>query len=348
MDQPVVKTDRLTKRYGSTVGIDSLNLELGAGEIFGFIGPNGAGKTTTIRLLLDLIRPTSGSATVFGMEVRRSAMEIRSRSGYLPGNISLFDRLTSEELFDWLGRFRVGYQRSAALALAERLTLDCSRRIGELSTGNRQKVGLVQAFMHRPELLILDEPTAGLDPVVRREFRELLAEVQRDGATVLLSSHVLAEVEGICDRVGTIVDGRLTGTTAMEDLELLTSRRIKVIFDGYCSVRDLRLLPGVRNLTATVDASCSDHGGTDEHRRTIVELDASGPLDRLITEMSRYHIVDFLSRAMTLEEVFLQDLDGLTEPAGTDDPGRLEQQDPRLDPSIDPTGLEQEEMPYVR
>lgn len=309
-EEPVVRTRSLTKMYGPTVGVDSLDLELVAGEIFGFIGPNGAGKTTTIRLLLDLIRPTSGSATVFGLDVRDSATEIRRRCGYLPARLSLFGRMTPADLFDWLGRFRAGYDRGYAHGLAERLTLDCSRRIGELSTGNQQKVGIVQAFMHRPELLILDEPTSGLDPLVRREFRTLLQEVRTEGATVLLSSHVLAEIEGVCDRVGTIVEGRLRGTTAVGDLPLLSSRRVKVTFDGYCSVRDLELLPGVRNLSVQIDRASSDNGGTDEHRRTIIELDASGSLDKLLTEVSRYYVVDFLSRPMTLEEHFLEDYDG--------------------------------------
>ena len=298
MDSPIVATRGLTKRYGSVIGVIDLDLELVAGEIFGFIGPNGAGKTTTIRLLLDLIRPTAGRATVFGLDSRRSAIEIRSRVGYLPGQLTLFDRLTAVELFDWLGRFRPGYERAHALDLARRLSLDPGRPIGELSTGNRQKVGLVQAFMHRPDLLILDEPTAGLDPLVRRQFRALLAETRAAGGTVLLSSHVLAEVEEDCDRVGTIVEGRLRSVDSVDELRARSRRRVRVVIEGPAPVDALRGIDGV--------------GGVVAEQRpgdglTAIDLDITGPTDPLIKQLAGCRVVDLLSRPMSLEEVFLEE-----------------------------------------
>jgi len=307
VDDPVVATRSLTKLYGRTVGVCDLDLELVTGEVYGFIGPNGAGKTTTIRLLLDLIRPTSGSATVFGLDSHRSAIDIRRRVGYVPARLAFHDRLTAEELFAWLGRLRPGYERAAALALAERLDLDVGRRIGELSTGNRQKVGLVQAFMHRPELLILDEPTSGLDPLVRREFRNLLVETRTEGATVLLSSHVLAEVEDMCDRVGTIVDGRLRSVNSVDELQLLSRRHVRVAFEGPIGPGELAVLPGVDNVHVVEEAAARPD-------RTTIELDVTGSLDRLIKELGHHTIVDFLSRSMSLEEIFLESYDGAERP----------------------------------
>ncbi len=304
MDPAVVETRALTKRYGRTVGVADLDLELHPGEIFGFIGPNGAGKTTTIRLLLDLIRPTSGSVALFGLTSDRAAVEIRHRIGYLPARLTLYDRMNAADLFDWLGRFRPNYDAGYARALAERFSLDCSRRIGELSSGNRQKVGLVQAFMHRPDLLILDEPTSGLDPVVRREFRELVSTARDDGATILLSSHVLAEVEDVCDRVGTIVTGRLRAVTGVDELAKRSRRHIRVVYaadDGGQSRRLARLsaLPEVHGLRS----------GDAANGRPVIELDAVGPVHRVIKTLADGRMVDLVSRAMTLEEVFLESYD---------------------------------------
>ncbi|MEM9655287.1 MAG: ABC transporter ATP-binding protein, partial [Actinomycetota bacterium] len=220
----VVETDGLSKRYGEVVGVADLDLAIQPGEVFGFIGPNGSGKTTTIRLLLDFIRPTSGTAAIFGLDSHRSSLETRRRLGYVPGDLTLFDRLTADDLFTWLGRLRVRHDPGHAAELADRLMLDPSRKIGDLSTGNRQKVGLVQAFMHRPELLVLDEPTSGLDPIVRRSFQELVAEVAAEGATVFLSSHVLNEVEDVCDRVAMITDGRLRRIDEITDLRARSHR----------------------------------------------------------------------------------------------------------------------------
>ena len=189
---PAIELEALTKYYGSTRGIDELDLTVDRGEVMGFIGPNGAGKTTAIRVMLDFIRPTSGAARVLGLDSRAHALELRHRVGYLPAELAFFDALTTTEYVRWLERVRE-CPPDRAFELAERLGLDTSRRIGELSSGNRRKVGLVQALLHRPELVILDEPTAGLDPIVQREFRRLVAEARDAGTTVFMSSHILCD-----------------------------------------------------------------------------------------------------------------------------------------------------------
>ncbi|MCH7706430.1 MAG: ABC transporter ATP-binding protein, partial [Chloroflexi bacterium] len=204
MGDTVILTEGLTKSYGKSRGIVDLNLEVRAGEVFGFLGPNGSGKTTTMRLLLDFIRPTRGRAEVFGLDVRTESMEIRRRVGYLPGDLAMYENLTGRELLTYFANLQGGVSWSYTEALAERLGLDLSRPIRTLSTGNKQKVGLVQAFMHQPELLVVDEPTSGLDPLVRQEFYRIVQEAKAEGQTVFLSSHILAEVERIADRVGII------------------------------------------------------------------------------------------------------------------------------------------------
>jgi len=198
-DQPAVFTEGLTKYYGRQPGIIDLDLEIPPGEVFGFLGPNGAGKTTTIRLLLDLIGPTRGSASLLGVAVRRNAAEARERVGYLPGELVLYEDLTGRATLEFLASLRTGSDLGYGQKLADRFGLDLDRRVGDLSKGNKQKLGVVQAFLHHPELLILDEPSSGLDPLVQREFHGLVREVAAQGGTVFFSSHVLAEVERLAD-----------------------------------------------------------------------------------------------------------------------------------------------------
>ena len=216
--------ERMTKRYGRHRGVAGLDLEVAPGCVFGFLGPNGAGKTTTIRVLLDLIRPTSGAALVLGLDSRRHSMAIRQRSGYLPGELSLYGRLTGDETLRYFANLRGGVDPGAVHALCERLDFDPGKKVAELSTGNRRKLGLIQALMHRPELLILDEPTAGLDPLVQHEFYHLVEEAREAGQTVFLSSHNLPEVQRVCDRVAFVREGTLL---AVEDVADLTGRAVR-------------------------------------------------------------------------------------------------------------------------
>ena len=245
----MIETSGLCKLYGKKPALVDLDLSVREGEVFGFIGPNGAGKTTTIRLLLDLIRPTRGSARVLDLDSRRDGVPLRRRVGYLPGELALYEDLTARELLRWLAGLRAGAGRGSIEPLAERLALDLDHPIRSLSKGNKQKIGLVQAFMHEPELLILDEPTSGVDPLIQREFHEMLHEARGRGQTVFVSSHVLSEVERIADRVGIIRDGRLV---VVDDVGALKARAVRQVeihfsepvppdaFEGLTGVRDAR------------------------------------------------------------------------------------------------------------
>ena len=215
MSEGIIHTEGLTKSYGKNRGVIDVSLDVRPGEVFGFLGPNGAGKTTTIRTLLDFIRPNSGVAKVFGMDAHRQSRDIRRRIGYLPGDLALYENLKGADMLRYMGNLRGGVEWNDVQQLAERLHSDLSRPIRTLSQGNRQKIGLIQALMHKPELLILDEPTNGLDPLIQQVFYRLISEVEEQ--TVFLSSHNLPEVERVCDRVGIIREGRLI---AVEEVSL--------------------------------------------------------------------------------------------------------------------------------
>ena len=204
-----IRTSALAKDYGLGRGLFDLDLQVGAQEVFGYLGPNGAGKTTTIRLLMGMIRPSSGSAYIFGLDCRRDSVAVKRKVGYLPGDIPQFGSLRGGEVVAYLAGMRGGVDRKNVRSIAERFDLDLGRRFREYSSGNKQKLGILLAFMHRPDLLILDEPTRGLDPLNQQQFYALLREARDGGATVFLSSHILSEVENVCDRVGIIRAGRL-------------------------------------------------------------------------------------------------------------------------------------------
>ena len=291
MAETAIVTEGLTKYYDGRRGVVDVALEVRAGEVFGFLGPNGAGKTTTIRLLLDLIRPTAGRARVLGLDVREGSLEIRRRVGYLPGELALWERMTGAELLAFLGELRGGVDRRYVAELAERLDCDLSARIDSLSHGSKQKVALIQAFMHRPELLILDEPTTGLDPLMQEEFQRMVAEVRAEGRTVFLSSHILREVERTCDRVGIIREGRLV---AVEDVGDLRARELRVLdlrFAEPVPASAFQGLPGVQEVEAQGDG---------------VRLTVAGPLDAVVKAAARYEVVDLTSHEPSLEEIFLR------------------------------------------
>jgi ABC-2 type transport system ATP-binding protein len=284
-----IRTEKLSKYYGKRRGVVELELEVKAGEVFGFLGPNGAGKTTTIRMLLDLIRPSSGQAWVLGQPVRGNA-RLRQRIGYLPGELSFYDGLTAWELFSYFGRLRGRLDTAYLKQLIERLDLDPSRKLRTLSKGNKQKVGLVQAFMHRPELLILDEPTAGLDPLLQIEFQKMVREVQRQGATVFLSSHVMGEVQALCDRVGIIREGRLVAVSAIHELAERSLRRVRIRFDEAVNPKEWAQVPGLKDLRFDGE---------------WLEATVQGSLDPLIKAAAQHRVRDFISQEPSLEELFL-------------------------------------------
>jgi ABC-2 type transport system ATP-binding protein len=286
----VIRTEKLTKSYGSHRGILDVNLEVQQGEVFGFLGPNGAGKTTTIRVLLDLIRPTSGKAFVFDIESSTDPTAIHRRIGYLPGEFALYDRLTGGQTLTYFGNLRGGVDRTYQAQLIERFDLDPSRRFREYSKGNKQKVGLVAALQNKPELLLLDEPTSGLDPLVQQTFFELMRETVKDGGTVFLSSHILSEVERSCDRVAIIRDGRIVRVDRVDALRDLAHHQVELHFAGEVPAAEFVKLPGVS------DVQTEDH---------TLRLRVLGPITPVVQAAARLGVTDFLSREPSLEETFL-------------------------------------------
>jgi ABC-2 type transport system ATP-binding protein len=285
-----IQTQGLTKRFGEVTALDHLDLEVWAGEVFGFLGPNGAGKTTAIRLLLDYLRPTAGGARVLGLEARGDSLAVRRRTGYLPSEMNLDPRLTGSELLEYYANLRGGIDEAWRDELIGRINLDPSRSLRELSTGNRKKVGIVQAFMHRPELMILDEPTSGLDPLVQRTFLELARETASAGACVFLSSHVLTEVEDVADRVGILREGRLVTVDTVDALTERAVRRLHLRFAQPVPAEAFTGLDGVRDIQ--VDG-------------TTVDASVSGSPDALVKVAARYQLVDLDAREHDLEQVFL-------------------------------------------
>ncbi len=286
-----IRTEGLSKDYGFGRGLFDLDLEVEVGEVFGFLGPNGAGKSTTMRLLLDLIAPTAGSATMLGLDTRRRSLEIRRRVGFLPDDFALYPKLSGADALDYLAELRGGVDPKVRDSLSERLEAQLDRPVRELSTGNRQKIGLIQAFMHEPELLILDEPIAGLDPLVQQSFHALLAEVSSQGRTVFLSSHTLSEVERVTHRVAVLREGRLAVVDSLENLRSVAVQRLEIEFAESTPAEDFRALPGVREV---------------EVNATHMTVAFEGSADALIKAAARHEVRAIRSRDDDLEELFLR------------------------------------------
>jgi ABC-2 type transport system ATP-binding protein len=287
---PAIETERLTKFYGGHRGIEGITIAVEQGEVFGFLGPNGAGKTTTIRTLLDLLHPTGGSARIFGLDSRRDSVAIRERLGNLPGDFGYGKLATGREAISLLARLRGVSGLGRAEALAERFQADLERPMGQLSRGNRQKVGLILALFHQPDLLILDEPTSGLDPLMQEEFLSLVREESERGCAVFISSHELDEVERVCDRVGIIRAGRVVAVERVSDLLDKTPRRVSVEFAEALDLAKLRALPGVSDLQSSDGR---------------VTFKAAGDIDPVLKAIARHSVVDLEFSRPTLEEVFL-------------------------------------------
>ena len=279
----------LTKHFGAVHAVEAVDLQVDTGEVFGFLGPNGAGKTTTIRMLLDFLRPTSGTARVLGGS--GADPEIRRRMGYLPADLRVDPRYTADDLLDFLGSLRGSTDPAFRRALLDRFDLDPDRPIGELSTGNRRKVGIVQAFMHRPELVVLDEPTSGLDPILQHEFLELVREVVAGGTTVFLSSHVLPEVERVADRVGILRRGRLVTVAAVDELRSRARQRIDLLVGGPADIAVFHGVPGV----VEVDS-----------RDGLVRLVVEGSVDGALKAAANLSVDRIVTHEADLEEVFLE------------------------------------------
>ena len=286
----VIDTAKLTKYYGKQLGIEDVDLEVKRGEVFGYLGPNGAGKTTTIRTLLDFIRPTRGSATVFGLDIRQSSVDIHRRVGYLNGELALYNNMTGEDLLKYLGNLRGGLDWKYVRELAARFQCDLPRRIQGLSMGNKQKLGLLQAFMHKPELLILDEPTNGLDPLMQHEFYDLLTETKKEGRTIFLSSHILPEVEKVCDRVGIIRQGKLVTVETIEALKSHSVRQLEIHFARAIPKEKFSNVQGIRDILV---------------QDKLLTCNVVGSLDALVKAAAQFEVINIISHEPSLEDIFM-------------------------------------------
>jgi ABC-2 type transport system ATP-binding protein len=290
-DRVAIKTVGLTKHYGDVHALVDLNLEIESGEIFGFLGPNGAGKTTMIRTILDEIRPTAGSASILGMDSHERSVEIRRSIGYVPGDLAMYPNLTGRDTITYFSNLRGGVDWSYVDELADRLDADMTKKVGDLSSGNRQKIGLIQAFMNRPEVLIMDEPSSGLDPLVQREFQSMLREVTAKGSTVFLSSHTLSEVQRVADRVGIIRHGKLIALESVASLRSKGLRTVELFFDTSVDGSVFENVAGV-----------SDVAVQNHH----VTLSFNGQMETLLNVVtSNYTLVDISTQEADLEEIFL-------------------------------------------
>ncbi len=292
---PAIEIEGLTKAYGAVEALRGVDLQVKRGEIMGFLGPNGAGKTTTIRCLLDLIRPRSGRMRVLGIDPAKDPVAVRARTGYLPGELNMEGNLTVEQALRYLNELRGRRSDwSYVLHLAGRLELDSAVPIKNLSKGNKQKVGLIQALMHRPALLLLDEPTSGLDPLMQREVYRLIEEVRDEGATIFFSSHVLSEVEAIAERVAIIRRGVIVEEAAPGRLIDMSLRRYRIRFSEPVDLEPLTALAGV------LPVGPAGGGGVTE-----ITLQVEGEVDRLIKKLASFPVSDLQSEHLSLEEVFL-------------------------------------------
>ncbi len=289
----IIQTNKLSKSYGRSRGIIDVTFDIQEGEVFGFLGPNGAGKTTTMRTLMGLLRANSGSATIGGLDCWKESTDVKKLVGYLPGEFAFDPGLRGAQIIEYLGHLRGGVDQVYLRSLVERLGWDPSKRFREYSHGNKQKLGLVQAFMHKPRLFILDEPTSGLDPLNQQEFYHMVAEARADGRTVFLSSHILPEVEHTCDRVAIIREGRLVRIDHVSSLKDIRQHDVEISFAGPASVDWFQHVAGMVKVAP----------GADE--RTL-QLNVQGALTEIIQIASQHNATTIDTHEPTLEEVFLR------------------------------------------
>jgi ABC-2 type transport system ATP-binding protein len=298
-DDLVIRTDGLTKRYGTTLALDGLDLAIAPGEVYGYLGPNGAGKTTTIRLLLGLHRPTGGTASVFGLDPWTEPVSSHRRLAYVAGEPLLWPALTGEECLEFMANLHGSVDRAYRAALIDRFHFDPGKRVRDYSKGNRQKIQLIAAFGARPDLLVLDEPTSGLDPLMEVAFRDTVAEARERGQTVFLSSHILSEVEALCDRVGILREGRLVEEGTLAELRHLSRHIVEATFSGPPPA--LTLPPGVTAAPAG---------------ETTLRFAVSGAIGPLVDALAGSGLTGLVSREPSLEELFLAQYDREPEDAG--------------------------------
>ena len=288
----------LSKYYGDSVGVEGVSLKLSEGEVFGFLGPNGAGKTTTIRIIMDFLRPSEGKVQVLGLDSVADSLAIKNKVGYLAGDIALYGDMNGEQLLRYLTALGRQTEWELVTKYAQMLKAQLDRPISTLSKGNKQKVGLIQAFMHRPELLVLDEPTSGLDPLMQQVFYEMVEEARNEGRTVFISSHNLGEVQRLCDRAAFIREGRLIGVEKIGDARSLRLRRYSIRFGASPPVDELKELKSLGDVR------------TDEIDTQTVHVSVSGSVDELIRKLADYEVDDLKEDETTLEDVFMHYYEG--------------------------------------
>jgi ABC-2 type transport system ATP-binding protein len=288
--ETVIQTTNLTKFYGKSRGIENVNINVNKGDIYGFLGPNGSGKSTTIRTLLDLIRPTGGSASIFGLDCQKDAVAVKKRIGYVPGDVSLYGFMTAEKFMAYFGGVRGRYDAATAKKYADRFDIRLDRKLKEYSKGNRQKIALIQAFINNPELVIMDEPTSGLDPLIQQTFLDLLMEEAANGRTIFMSSHVLFEVEKACNRVAIIKDGNIVAQEKVEDLQKKSGRLIDVKFNEQVDP-DTFKMEGVSRI--------AKHNGS-------IRMTVSGNVRNVLKEIASHDVAEISIHQMSLEDIFLQ------------------------------------------
>ena len=293
----IIEVEGLTKSYGSKRGITNVSFHVEEGEVFGFLGPNGAGKTTTIRLLMALLRADAGTARIAGLDCWQQSVEIKRLSGYLPGEPSLDPNLTGGQILEYFGNLRGGIDQAYLKQLIKRLDLDPSRKFRQYSSGNKRKVVLIQAFMHRPRVLILDEPTNGLDPLNQQEFDRMVKEVRDEGRTIFLSSHILSEVEQTCTRVGIIREGQLVRVGGVAEVKDIKRYEITITFANAVPAEAFKTLDGV----AQVETLAEGH---------TLRLVMQGGADAVIKAAAHYAVVSLTSHEPSLEDIFLRYYEG--------------------------------------
>ncbi len=301
-----IQMNGLTKTYkrGTKPALDSLDMIVNQGEIFGYLGPNGAGKTTTIRMLLDFIRPTHGHAQIFGLDCQKNSVEVHKRLGYLPGELNLWENQTGYNIVRYLGQLQGKLDMPYVNQLAERLKLDLSKTMRSYSTGNKRKIGLVIALMHKPELLILDEPTSGLDPLMQQTFVDMMREIRDEGRTVFLSSHMLSEVQAICERVAILRDGKLQAIERVSDLTRVKFHWVTIRFDKPVSGIHWAALPGVSEVMVNGNGNGGGNGAR-EAQGSEVKFRLSGDFDPILRAISSHYVVSVKTEEPSLEEIFL-------------------------------------------
>ncbi len=289
----IIEVENLTKSYGSKRGIIDVSFQVEEGEVFGFLGPNGAGKTTTIRLLMALLRADAGTARIAGLDCWQQSVEIKRLVGYLPGEPALDPGLTGGQILEYFGHLRGGVDQAYLKQLIQRFDLDPTRKFRQYSSGNKRKVVLIQAFMHRPRLLILDEPTNGLDPINQQEFGKMVKEVRDEGRTIFLSSHILNEVEQMCNRVGIIREGRLVRVGGIAELKDIKRYEVTITFANATPAEVFKTVEGVEQVETVADGH-------------TLRLAVSGELDGVIKAAAQYPVVTLTSHEPSLEDIFLR------------------------------------------